>query len=329
MKKLRKIYQGFSLRDRLIGALLLAAVLTTLLLTTGTDILVSVLTAGGLLVGSHILLLYPKQLANALVVIFHTGLLATSSTAYGSILAETMGATGYLFSVLVLTVTSILIAVVAYKGSVGKLWLTLLMAFLSIDIGGLVLIIITQSPNIFLGIYLAAVVLAVRSVRWRGLINRSQGLPLFLQKDDATGTVKSLLSTKNGVYVDSDLEKFSPINAVYQKGGTTFLMNVIAPQQDIIIGTKITTEQTVLDDLFFATTSAANYYVKKNKIRGEIVTCVVNATDPKKTVLHLDMNPKGNKRGKDRTVFLFSPSGLISQLNKLEKSDSSPQGQLS
>lgn len=327
MKKLRKIYQGFSLRDRIIGAILLAAVLTTLLLSTGTDILASMLTVVGLLVGSHIFLLYPKQLANALVVIFHTGLLATSSTAYGAILAETMGATGYLFSVLVLAVTSILIAVVAYKGSVGKLWLTLLMAFLSIDIGGLLLIIITQSPNIFLGIYLAAAVLAVRSVRWRGLINRSQGIPLFLQKDDATGTVKSLLTSKNGVYTDSDLEKFSPINAVYQKGNTTFLMNVIAPQQDIIIGTKITTEQTVLDDLFFATTSAANDYVKKNKIRGEIIACVVNATDPQKTILHLDMNPKGNKRGKDRTVFLFSPSGLISQLNKLGKSDSSPQGQ--
>lgn len=327
MKKLRKIYQGLSLRERLIGALLLAAVLTALLFTIGTDIFVSMMISGGLLIGSHILLLYPKQLANAIVVLFHTGLLATSFTAYGSILAESMGATGYLFSVMVLTITSILIGVVAYKSSVGKLWLTLLLAFLSIDIGGLLLIIATQSPNIFLGIYLAAAVLIVRSIRWRGLLNRSQGIPLFLQKDDATGTVKSLLVAKNGIYTDSDLEKFSPINAVYKKGNTTFLMNIIAPQQDIIIGTKITTEQTVLDDLFFATTSAANYYVKKNKVRGEIVACVVNATDPKKTILHLDMNPKGNKRGKDRTVFLFSPSGLISQLNKLEKTSSSPPGQ--
>lgn len=327
MKKLRKIYQGFSLQERLIGALTLAAVLTTLLVAIGTDFLGSMMTTGGLLVGSHILLLYPKQLANALVVILHAGLLATSSTAYGAILAESMGATGYLFSVMVLTVASILIGVAAYKGSVGKLWLTLLLAFLAIDIGGLLLIVATQSPDIFLGIYLAAVVLIIRSVHWRGLIHRNRSIPLFLQKDDATGTVKSLLESKNGVYSDSDLEKCSPINAVFQKGNTTFLMNIIAPQQDIIIGSKITTEQTVLDDLFFATTTAANYYVKKNKIRGEIVACVVNATDPKKTVLHLDMNPKGNKRGKDRTVFLFSPSGLISQINKLEKATSSPQGQ--
>lgn len=329
MKKLRKIYQGFSLRERLIGGILLAAVLTTLLFAIGTDIFASMMISGGILVGSHIVLLYPKQLANALVVLFHTGLLATSFTAYGAILTESMGTTGYLFSVIVLTITSILIGVVAYKGSVGKLWLTLLLAFLSIDIGGLLLIIFTQSPNIFLGIYLAAAVLVIRSVRWRGLINHGQGIPLFLQKADATGTVRSLLESKNGVYTDEDLIKCSPINAVYRKGDTTFLMNVIAPQQDIIIGKKITTEQTVLDDLFFATTTAANYYVKKNKVRGKIVACVVNATDPKKTVMHLDMNPKGNKRGKDRTVFLFSPSGLISQINKLEKSDSSPRSQQS
>ena len=329
MKKLRKIYQGFSLRERLIGAILLAAVLTALLCAVGTDILASMMVTGGLLVGCHIILLYPRQLANALVILFHTGLLATSFTAYGTILAEPMGATGYLFSVIVLTITSILIGVVAYKGSVGKLWLTLLLAFLSIDIGGLILIIVTQSPNIFLGIYLAAAILVIRSIRWRGLINRNQGVPLFLQKEDSTETVKSLLESKNGVYADSDLAKCSPINAVYKKGNTTFLMNIIAPQQDIIIGKKITTEQTVLDDLFFATTSAANYYVKKNKVRGEIIACVVNATDPNKTILHLDMNPKGNKRGKDRTVFLFSPSGLISQINKLEKADSNLRSQQS
>lgn len=226
---------------------------------------------------------------------------------------------------IVLTITSILISVVAYKVSVGKLWLTLLLAFLSIDIGGLILIIITQSPNIFLGIYLAAAILIIRSVRWRGLINRSQNIPLYLQTNAATATIKSLLESQNGSYTDEGLEKCSPINAVYKKGDTTFLMNIISPNQDILIGKKITTEQTVLDDLFFETTSAANFYVKKNKVRGDIITCVVNATDPKKTNLHLDMNPKGNKRGKDRTVFVFSPSGLISQINKLEKKDSSPQ----
>lgn len=327
MKKLRKIYQGFSLQERLIGAILLAAVLTVILSTIGTDIFVSMMTSAGLLIGFHIILLYPKQLANAFVVLFHTGLLATSFAAYGVILAESMGTTGYIFSVIVLTIASILIGVFAYKGSVGKLWLTLLLAFLAIDIGGLLLIVTTQSPDIFLGIYLAAAVLIIRSVHWRGLINRKRDIPLFLQKDNATETVKSLLGSKNGVYSDSDLEKCAPINAVFQKGNTTFLMNIIAPQQDIIIGNKITTEQTILDDLFFATTTAANYYVKKNKIRGEIVVCVVNATDPKKTVLHLDMNPKGNKRGKDRTVFLFSPSGLISQINKVEKVTSSPRSQ--
>jgi hypothetical protein len=322
MKKIRKIYQGFSPWERLSGALLLAAVLSTLLTVNGTGIFVSMLISAGLLVGFHILLLYPKQLANALVAIFHTGLLAVSFTAYGTILTESMGATGYMFSVIVLTITSILIAVIAYKTSVGKLWLTLLLAFLSIDIGGLLLVVFTQSPDIFLGIYLAAGVLIFRAVRWRGIINRNQGLPLFLQKDNATETVKSLLKAKNGIYTDDRLSKCSPINAVYTKGNTTFLMNIIAPQQDIVIGKQITTEQTLLDDLFFETTSAANYYVKKNKIRGEIITCVVNATDPKKTNLHLDMNPKGNKRGKDRTVFLFSPSGLISQINKIKEEKS-------
>ena len=274
-------------------------------------------------------MLYPKQIANALVVLFHTGLLATSFTAYGAILSESMGETAYIFSVIVLTVTSILIGVVAYKGSVGKLWLTLLLAFLSIDIGGLLLVVLTQDANIFLGIYLAAAVLAIRSVRWRGLINRSHGIPLYLQKADSTETVKSLLESKNGIYTDNGLGKCSPINAVYKNGDTTFLMNIIAPKQDIIIGNKITTEQTVLDDLFFATTSAANYYVKKNKVRGKIIACVVNATDPNKTVLQLDMNPKGNKRGKDRTVFLFSPSGLISHINKLDNVSSSPRGRRS
>lgn len=325
MKKLRSIYQGFSWQERLGGALILAAVLSALLTSTGTDIVASLLTSGGLLVGFHIILLYPKQLANALVVIFHTGLLATSFTAYGAILTESMGSTGYVFSMIVLTITSILISIVAYKASVGKLWLTLLLAFLSIDIGGLLLIIATQSPNIFLGVYLAAAVLIVRSVRWHGVINRSQGMPLYLQTDTATATIKSLLESKEGIFTEEGLEKCSPINAVYKKGDTTFLMNIIAPNQDIVIGKKITTEQTVLDDLFFETTSAANFYVKKNKVRGEIVACVVNATDPKKTDVHLDMNPKGNKRGKDRTVFIFSPSGLISQINKLEKKDSSPQ----
>lgn len=327
MKKLRKIYQGSAWRDQLIGALLIAAVLVTLLVVSGTDIFASLLTVGGLLVGCHIILLYPKQLANALVVIFHTALLATSSTAYGSVLAESMGSTGYMFSLIVLTITSILISVVAYKTSVGKLWLTLLLAFLSIDLGGLLLIIATQSPNIFLGIYLAAAILIIRSVRWRGLINRSQSIPLYLQTDAATATIKSLLESKNGIYTGEGLEKLSPLNAVYKHGNTTFLMNVISPNQDIVIGSKITTEQTVLDDLFFETTSAANSYVKKNKVRGEIITCVVNATDPKKTNLHLDMNPKGNKRGKDRTVFIFSPSGLISQINKLEKENPSLQDQ--
>ena len=325
MKKLRKIYQGSALRERLVGALLLAAVLSTLLIVSGTDVVASLLTVGGLLAGCHIILLYPKQLANALVVIFHTALLATSSTAYGSILAESMGSTGYMFSLIVLAFTSIIISVVAYKASVGKLWLTLLLAFLSIDLGGLLLIIATQSPNIFLGVYLAAAILIIRSVRWRGLINRSQSLPLYLQTDAATATMKSLLESKNGIYTGDGLEKFSPLNAVYKQGDTTFLMNIIAPNQDIVIGSKITTEQTVLDDLFFETTSAANFYVKKNKVRGEIIACVVNATDPKKTNLHLDMNPKGNKRGKDRTVFIFSPSGLISQINKLEKKDSTTQ----
>jgi hypothetical protein len=329
MKKLRKIYQGLSLREHLIGSLLLAVVLTTLLVSIGTNAFVSMMVSGGLCVGFHIILLYPTQLANALVVLFHTGLLAISFTAYGAILTESMGATGYLFSVIVLSITSILIGVVAYKTAVGRLWITLLLAFLSIDIGGLLLIIITKSPNIFLGIYLAAVILVIRSVRWRGLINRSHGLPLYLQKDEATGAIKSLLESKNGIYADDNLVKCSPINAVYKQGNTTFLMNIIAPAQDIVIGKKITTEQTVLDDLFFETTSAANFYIKKNKIQGEIITCVVNAADPKKTILHLNMNPKGNKRGKDRTVFLFSPSGLISQINKLEKEDSSLQSQQS
>jgi hypothetical protein len=319
MKKLRKIYQGFSLRERLLGALLLAAVISTLLATTGTNIIASLLIAGGVLVGLHIILLYPTQLANALVGIFHSALLATSFTAYGAILTTSMGTTGYMFAVMVLTITSILIAVIAYKVSVGKLWLTLLLAFLSIDIGGLLLIIATQSPNIFLGVYLAAAILIIRSIHWRGLVNRSQGIPLFLQKEVATSTVKSLLESKNGIYTDEGLEKCSPINAVYKKGDTTFLMNIISPSQDIIIGKKITTEQTVLDDLFFRTTSAANLYVQKNKVRGEIITCVVNATDPKNTDLQLNMNPKGHKRGKDRTVFMFSPSGLISKINKLEK----------
>lgn len=329
MKKIRKIYQGFSVRERLSGALLVVAVLTALLCAIGTNIFVSMMISGSLLIVLHIMLCYQKQLANALVTLLHMGLLASSFAAYGSVLAESMGTTGYMFSVLVLTIASILIGVVAYKTSVGRLWLTLLLAFLSIDVGGLILIALAQNPNIFFGIYLAAAVLVIRSVRWRGLLSRNRSIPLFLQKTDATATVKSLLESTDGTYTDHDLDKCSPINAVYKKGNTTFLMNIIAPNQDIIIGKKITTEQTILDDLFFATTTAANQYVKKNKVRGEIITCVVNATDPKKTKIHLNMNPKGNKRGKDRTVFLLSPSGLISHIRKLEKTNISPQNQQS
>lgn len=283
----------------------------------------------GLLVAAHIAVRYPTQLATALVVVGHVALVLTISTLHATMFIDQFGYGAVFIVIAVNLLASILLTVCAVRWSAGKLWLTLLLTFLCLDLLGSVVVASTNILNLLIAPALAALMLLVRCILWRNLWRRFRSRNDLDASRDKFAKFRSAAALDSlttvlesaGANIRTAPETSGPINAIVETVDAVYYLTVIKSPAIKIFAGGMSTDGTLLDPLFVqAYLSAAKLHkgfkgLGKNR---EMRVMVVNANSKEGKEQTLGLKVKGGKRGTIGIITLSSPAAMLRTVKNSE-----------
>ncbi|MBC9704765.1 MAG: hypothetical protein H9W81_07295 [Enterococcus sp.] len=238
-------------------------------------------------------------------------------TIYANFVGTSMPNGAYIYSVFVVTLSTAIITIIAQRYSVGKVWLTLLLAFLGLDIVGPLVMAILETPSVLPGILVAFLILGARCVLWRDFLRKRNGnIPSALKKEKSEDALKALLASMDNVEIHDSAE--NPIDFIAQVGKKSYYINAVHLEQRIVVGSTVASGRFNLSSTLYRTAELAESMEKskKRKTRGEVIPCIVNVIDKNNSKLELKVELKGNKRGIGKNVLVISPSALVKMIKK-------------
>lgn len=317
MKKLRTKYNKTRWSSKFISLAIILGVAVAISYSAGWDILITALVTVGLAVAFHFLIATTSRVMVGIVLLMQIATMWPVFTIYANFVGTSMLDGAYIYSIFIVALATIIIAVLAQRYSVGQVWLTMLLAFLGLDIIGPLVMAILETPSVLPGLIISFLILGARCVLWRDVIRkRSKHIPVGLKKEKSEEAVKSLLtSVENVEIIDSN---DSPIDFIAQVGNKSYYINTVHLDQRIIVGDTVASGRFNLNSTLYRTAELAESMEKskKRKKRGEVIPCIVNAADKNNSKLELKVELKGNKRGVGKNVLILSPTALVKMIKK-------------
>lgn len=317
MKKLRTKYNKTRWSSRVISLVIALGVFLAISFSAGWDPLVTGLIVVGLGIAFHFIISTTAKTMTGLVLLVQIATLWPVFTLYANFAATSMPDGAYIYSVFVITLSTVVIAILAQRYSVGQVWLTMLLSFLGLDVVGPLGMALLETSSVLPGLIIAFLILASRCVLWRNVIRkRNNHIPVGLKKDKSELAVKTLLKALDNVEIIDSKE--SPIDFVAKAGNKSYYINAVHLDQRIIVGDTVASGRFNLNSTLYRTAEVAENMekAKKRKSRGEVIPCIVNVADKNNSKLELKVELKGNKRGIGKNVLVVSPTTLVKMLKK-------------
>lgn len=317
MKKLRTKYNKTRWSSRFITLAIVLGVFSAISFSAGWNVLITALVITGLAVAFHFLVATTSKTMVGIVLLLQIGTMWPVYTIYANFVGTTMISGAYIYSVFIVTLSTIVIAVLAHRYSVGQVWLTMLLAFIGLDVIGPLVMAILETPSVLPGMITAFLILGMRCVLWRSLLQkRKNHVPPGLKKEKSEEAVKSLLSSLEKVEVVNSNE--APIDFIAQVGKKSYYINAVHLDQRIVVGDTVASGRFKLNSMLYRTAELAEGMErsKKRKNRGEVIPCIVNVADKNNSKIELKIELKGNKRGVGKNVLIVSPSTLVKMIKK-------------
>jgi len=318
MKSLRKWYAGFKWRDRILTLVFVQIILLTISFQLGYDLILTALTGIGILTALHFFFEKSKFPVPAIIMLLQTAALSVTFKVYAIFSQPMFGNTAYLFAAFILTVATILVFILAYKYSVGRLWITLLLAYVGLDLLGPILMQTFTTTNPFVGISAGFLILGIRSILWRDLFrNRKAEIPDGIKTQKNTDSLKTLIESIEGVRVSElsqdalDFKIDTPVNTYYVNA-VTLRQRIVITNEDVASGIYN------LKSTLFETarkTVQMNKSVKR-KMRKNSIPCIVNTTDKSNSSVAINVSITGKTRDNGKDVIILSPSSLVNLIKK-------------
>lgn len=319
MKRIKKWYNRLPWRDKAIGGVSIIVVTLVVCLSLDWNIINPLIVVTALCVGVHFLLSASSQFLVGIVLVLHLGMLSLSLPIYGAFASTTsLGDSGGVYATLLISLVSLILTWLAYKFSVGRLWLTLFLTYIALDFIGLIVMGLLTVNNIFIGTFVAFIVLLSRCFVWRNLFKESKIiLPQEIKNEKNTNSFKELVKNIDNVNIIDSSE--NPIDFIIEKGDSVYYINVITLKKQIaIFGNDIASDRYNLKSTLYVTalTAKLNNRAKKRKLRKNVVPCIVNFSDKDNSSVEVKVAIRGNRRNEGDSVLITSPSALIALLVK-------------
>lgn len=282
----------------------------------------------GLLVVIHIGMKAFRFLPTAFIVLVHAVSLSILSLFYGSMITQDFGYGSIILAFSVLSVTTVLYSWLAVKLSVGRLWLTLMLVYLTLDLVGVILMDLTGVANMLVPVAVSGVVLFLRCVLWRNLFSSIKnkdaqeshnGYLKDLQSEDVAEAVKETLEASETLTgaVSTVSDKGAPINLVYRTATDSYYLTIIKTKKSLIISDKgISTNGLGLEPLLVDSANTAAKLHRRSGKGTNAHTVLVNATDQGSEGATVNIQPKGVKRAKTNEIRIVSLLSLLHILNQ-------------
>ena len=316
MGKLKDNYMKARWSDKLIGAVVLTALTTVFALTQHFDWLMTGIATAVICVLAHIIVSYPRHVATTTVITLHTFLMFVMSLFYGQAIFGTFGYVAAFYAFSMMSLASIIYIAVAVKFSPGRLWLTLLLTFLVLDIGGIVLIEMLKINNMLVPFVASALVLTARCFLWRNLLARDKVDYSSFNNPDATIAAKTILENlDNAVVSVPDAKKFKNIDLVVESPAKNYFVNVVKTKKPIHIHPKgISSNGIFIDGLMLLAAVDANKANKKKSSK-PFETVILNMNDASASKKTVRISPR-NAKTRAVEVAIASPAALVKEIKK-------------
>lgn len=318
MKSIRKWYAGFKWRDRVLTFAFMQLIFLTISFQLGYDLILTALAVTGVLATLHFIFEKAKFPAPAIIMLLQTAALAVTFRVYAIYSQPMFGNTAYLFAAFILTVATILALILAYKYSVGRLWLTLLLTYIGIDFIGPLVMQTFYTTNPFVGISIGFIILAIRSILWRDLFrNRKAEIPEGIKVQKNTESLKTLVESIEGVTV-TELSKGASDFKVDTPTSTYYINAVTLRQRIVVTNENVASGIYNLKSTLFETARESVHLNKsvKRKLRKNVVPCIVNTTDKSISAVAVNVSITGKTRDNGKNVIILSPSSLVNRIKK-------------
>lgn len=317
MGKIRQQYLKAKWFDKLVGGVLLVALVTAFAAMQNADWMLTGIVALVVCAIGHIFITYPSHTATTLIVAVHTMLMFLLSLFYGQIIFGTFGYSSAFYAFTLLTLVSIIYGAVAFKFSPGRLWLTLLLTFLALDLGGILIISALQINNMLVPIVFSSIVLLARCMLWRNLLSRDTTDYSSFQNEDAIVAAKTVLENIEGVSVSTpDTKKFKDIDLIVETTSKNYFLKVVKTKKPIHIHPKgISSNGIFIDGLLMLLAVESAKANKKLKPARDYESVILNMNDASSSKKTVKITPR-NAKTRAVEVAIASPAALVKEIKK-------------
>lgn len=316
MGKIRAPYLKARWFDKLIGAVVLTALTTAFAFTQHFDWIPTGVITAVLCLVFHIGITYPRHVATTTVITLHTFLMFVMSLFYGQAIFGTFGYIAAFYAFSMMALVSIIYIAVAVKYSPGRLWLTLLLTFLVLDIGGIVLIEMLNINNMLVPFVASALVLTARCFLWRNLLSRDAIDYSVFDNQESVLAAKTILENLDNTTVSiPDEKKFKNIDLIVETAAKNYFVKVVNTKKPIHIHPQgISSNGIFIDGLMLlAAVDAAKANKKKSSRIFE--TAILNMNDASSSKKTVKISPR-NAKTRAVEVAIASPAALVKEIKK-------------
>lgn len=317
MGKIRRHYLKAKSLDKIIGGVLLTSLFTAFAAMQDFDWMLTGVVSLVVFILGHIFITYPSHTATTIVVAVHSLFTFVMSLFYGQLIFGTFGysAAFYAFSLLVLV--SIIYGVIAFKFSPGRLWLTLLLVFVTLDIGGIVLIGTLGINNMLVPLAASALVLLARCLLWRNLLSRGKVDYSVFKDDEAVIAAKTIFENIDNATVSvPDAKKYENIDVIVESPAKNYFVKVVKTKKPIHIHPKgISSNGIFIDGLLVLIALDAAKANRKKKPYKSYEAVILNMNDASSSKKVVKISPR-NAKTRAVEVAIASPAALVKEIIK-------------
>lgn len=262
--------------------------------------------------------------STAIVFIIHITTVTMLSIFYSSIISADFGEASIVLAFLTMTVATGVFTWAAVKFSSGRLWVTLLLVFVTLDVLGVLAIDIIRFNSLLVPIALAALVLLARCVLWRNVFSSRKNQTTLkvldshlrdLKSKDGVESISTLLSSLEGNLEGVSSDKYAPLDLSYSTDDAVYYLTIINSKKPIhVTESGVSTNGFVIDSLLYESILAAQKLHKKQGEYRNSHTALINVNDAGYTQTGITITPRGYNRTRATKIDILSPAALVKVL---------------
>lgn len=319
--RLRDTYLRTTLTTKIIIFSCINAVAIAFIIMQGLGGWDTALITFGVLTCFQLLLLFPRWAVAFLLLAGQVALLSPVSFFYTALIGDSFGSLGsaYYFAIMVLGVSSLVLSIAIFRWGRGRLWLTHLMAFFTLDILGLMVMESLNWTNMLVAPALALLVVLLRSLPWATWIPRRfqrSGLNRKERKLLATahpGAIAALAGKRGRVLTDARLSDYKPLTSIIEtKKMVLGIISLEAPQGLLVSQrSDLKANRVSLIHIIETSDEALSNYMLKEKTEKESHLILVNLSGVEKKVTSMTLTGRGiSKNPRKIELKTMSPVGF-------------------